>query len=330
MAYTRDVINTVLNQLQARRQRDETALAERKLKIHSEIPALQALNTEWRSILSSLLTLSSDDDSATKQIKALKQKTQRIQTERGTLLQKHGYPTDLFDLPIYCPLCKDSLVYAGKTCSCVESLYAQEQRKRLSQMLDLRGQTFDTFRLSYYSSQPDAARGMSPAENAELIYQYCRDYATHFSSQSSSLLMIGKPGLGKTFLSAAIAGEVSKAGYAVVYDSVTTIISVMEGEKFDRNDESEGSAKYLHCDLLILDDLGTEMNTPFAQSALYRLVNHRLTKELPTIVSTNLSKDELSRRYQASLTSRLLGAFEVLYFWGEDIRLLKKKASDPD
>ncbi len=329
MPYSAELVNTALAQLRARRHRDEAALIERRTRLYEHLPDLQRLDAQLVTTVSRLLTLPRDETEQEWALAELRAENLRLQAERAALLEDNGYDADVLDLPIYCTNCNDSGYADGATCGCVEALCAAEQRKRLSHMLDLRGQTFDSFDLSYYSTQVDQAMGDSPRALAEISLRYCRRYAAEFSLDSPSLLLLGKPGLGKTFLSAAIAGVVAGNGFSVVYDSIGAIITTMEAEKFERRDGTQGSERYLNCDLLILDDLGTEMATPFAQSALYTLVNQRLTSSRPTIISTNLTMDELGKRYNPALLSRLRGVYETLFFLGEDIRQQKRRFTQP-
>ena len=199
-------------------------------------------------------------------------------------------------------------------------------------MLDLGGQSFETFSLSWYSDTYDPALGISPRKNMARILEICRNYAETFSQDSGSLLLTGDPGLGKTFLSAAIARVVSGDGWSVVYDTAGSIFRRFESQKFRREDEEEADAdveRVLHCDLLILDDLGTEMTTAFVQSALYQIVNTRLMEKRATILSTNLSmverNNEIASRYSPQIASRIEGEYQVLPFFGEDIRILKRQ-----
>ena len=199
-------------------------------------------------------------------------------------------------------------------------------------MLDLGGQSFETFSLSWYSDTYDPALGISPRKNMARILEICRSYAETFSQDSGSLLLTGDPGLGKTFLSAAIAREVGGKGYSVVYDTAAHVFEQFEAQKFSREEDEETSAdveRVLQCDLLILDDLGTEMVTAFVQSALYRIVNTRLMEKKSTILNTNLTPGELGRRYSPQIASRIEGEYQILPFLGEDIRKLKRRRERP-
>ena len=187
--------------------------------------------------------------------------------------------------------------------------------------------SFDDFSLDYYPTTPDQPGGRSARLVMEWIYEDCVNYASHFDpGKSGNLLFIGEPGLGKTFLSACIAREVVDRGYSVVYDTAVHLFSAMEKQKFGGGTEQDGRTveRMFACDLLILDDLGTEMPSPFITSALYTIINSRMMEHMPTIISTNLIMPKLSQRYSPQVVSRLEGAYDVLAFVGNDIRKLNK------
>ena len=170
-------------------------------------------------------------------------------------------------------------------CSCLKELCTQEQIAELSKLLDLGEQSFDTFSLDYYSPLPWPGESLTPRENMEFIFEVCSNYARKFGKfYFRNLFLTGAPGLGKTFLSACIARTVSEKGFSVVYDTAVNIFARFEEQKFARDRQEAGEARdetrrYLGCDLLILDDLGSELTTPFVQSALYTLINSRLTAD---------------------------------------------------
>ena len=210
-------------------------------------------------------------------------------------------------------------------CSCLEKFCQEEQRKNLTSLLSANLSSFDDFSLDYYNTIPDHTLGISPREQMEMVYETCVDYARKFSLRSKSLLMNGGTGLGKTFLSACIARQVVSMGFSVVYDTAIHVFSCLEKEKFGNADAEEKrmAQRIMECDLLILDDLGTEMSTSFISPALYGIINGRILENKPTIISTNLTLGELSRRYTPQIASRLMGEYISLVFIGQDIRLQK-------
>ena len=201
-------------------------------------------------------------------------------------------------------------------------------KEQLSSVLPIADQNFSKFDMSFYSTRPDGRSGISPRENMEYNLGECKAYAAKFSKDSPNLLLFGSTGLGKTFLSTCIAEAVSARGFSVAYDTAINIVAAYETIKFGSGDgeaAAERAARYERADLLIIDDMGTEMGTAFTVSALYNLINNRLMAKRPMIINTNLLPETLSEKYSPAVASRLLGEFLPLRFFGDDIRLLKMR-----
>lgn len=329
MAYDGKIMRRALLRFEEDKRRRESRAQERREAIFSRQPRLKEVDAELRStmsrIISSALRYGTDPGPA---VEILREENLRLQEEKHRLLAQAGLPEDCLEEKPACSLCGDTGYRGGQVCRCLRAYYAQEQQKELSRMLDLNGQSFDTFSLDWYSDQLEPGQKKSArAHMEERVYNSCAEYAHQFGRKPGSLLLFGAPGLGKTHLSAAIAREVSGRGFSVVYDTAAHVFERFENQKFGREEGSEVSAdvsRILNCDLLILDDLGTEMTTPFVQSALYRIVNTRLMENRSTIISTNLTPEKLAQRYTPQTVSRIEGEYELLPFVGEDIRKLKK------
>ena len=332
MAYEAAVLRRATQRLEEGRKRREEDLDRRRREIYAQLPRVAEIDRELRGtileIISASLRQGSDPVPA---IGVIRDKNLDLQAERVRLLEENGYPADALDGRPACPKCGDTGWVGARMCDCLKQLCAQEQIAQLSRLLPLGEQSFDAFSLDYYSPLPWPGEALSPRENMEFIYEVCLNYAQKFGKfYFRNLFLTGAPGLGKTFLSACIARSVSENGFSVVYDTAVSIFTRFEEQKFsrDRLDAEEArdeTRRYLNCDLLILDDLGSELTTPFVQSALYTLVNDRLMSERRTVISSNLSMDEVRRRYSGQTASRLEGEYRVLPFYGEDIRLLRKQ-----
>ena len=327
MAYDGKIMRRALQQFEEDRRTREERFQARRESIFRRQPRLREIEDELRSTMSRIITSAlrhgTDPGPA---VEVLREENLRIQEEKRQLLTQMGLPQDCLEEKPACALCGDTGYRNGQVCRCLRQYYAREQQKELSRMLDLGSQSFDTFSLDWYPQAYDADFGRSARENMETVYDICADYAHQFGKRPGNLLLFGAPGLGKTFLSAAIAREVSGNGWSVVYDTAGRIFQRFEAQKFSRESGEADSdvERVLSCDLLILDDLGTEMTTAFVQSALYQIVNTRLMEKKSTILNTNLMPGEIARRYSPQLASRIEGEYQILPFTGQDVRKLKK------
>ena len=301
-------------------------------RVYARSPRVAQIDADLRRQMARLaaLTFSRETDAAAK-IAALSDANLALQAERADILRQMGLPSDYLDEVYSCRRCRDTGYVGAEMCECLRREYNAELTRELSGLLRDDGESFDKFNLNYYSDAP-GADGRSPREIMEFVYNTCRLYALNFSRTSPSLIFRGGPGLGKTFLSACIAREVATRGFSVAYESAPTALGQFELQRFSRDAaEAEAAAgkvrEYLSCDLMLLDDLGTEMKTSFSVSALYQLINERLTAGRQTIISTNLYEAEIEERYGGQISSRLAGEYDQLVFAGSDIRRLKKERS---
>ena len=331
MGYEASVLYRATKRLEEGRRRREEALARRRREIYAQLPRVREIDKELKGTVYQIIASSlRDGRDPGPSIQVIKDHNLSLQAERTRLLLQNGWGADALDEQPACPKCNDTGWVGARMCDCLKKLCGEEQIKELSKLLDLGEQSFDSFSLDFYSPLPWKGESLPPRENMEFIYEVCLNYAQKFGKfYFRNLFLTGAPGLGKTFLSACIARTVSERGFSVVYDTAVNIFARFEEQKFARDRLEAGEAKdetrrYLGCDLLILDDLGSELTTPFVQSALYTLVNSRLTADRQTVISSNLSMDQVRQRYTPQIASRLEGEYRVLPFYGEDIRLLRK------
>ena len=331
MGYEAAVLRRAAKRLEERRRQRQERQERRQREIYAQLPRVAEIDRELRGTICQIIAASlRDGRDPAPSIKVIRDRNLDLQAEKARLLAEHGFPPDALDDRPDCPRCGDTGWVGAAMCSCLKELCAQEQIRELSKLLDLGEQSFDTFSLDLYSPLPWPGEELSPRENMEFILEVCSNYARKFGRfYFRNLFLTGAPGLGKTFLSACIARTVSEQGFSVVYDTAVNVFARFEEQKFARDREEAGEARddtrrYLGCDLLILDDLGSEMTTPFVQSALYTLINSRLASDRRTVISSNLSMDQVRQRYTPQIASRLEGEYRVLPFYGEDIRLLRK------
>lgn len=304
------------------KQRRQAELEERRRTVFAQEPRLreiqQTLQGTMGRIVASALRRGTDPLPA---LRVLRDENLELQRQRAALLEKLGYPADYLEETPACSRCGDTGYCGGQVCDCLRRYYTREQLAQLQRLLPLGEARFETFRFDVYDDAVWDHYGTSPRANMERNFDVCRDYACQFSRGSGNLLLSGGTGLGKTFLSACMARVVSEGGFSVVYDTAGAIFARFEDAKFRHDPEGDDDVRRCtDCDLLILDDLGTEMTTAFVQSALYQLVNGRMIAGKSTVISTNLAPAQLGERYGQSVLSRLEGTYEILPFFGDDLR----------
>ena len=332
MSYDPNVLRQATQRLEQQRLRRTAEAEQRRQLAYTRQPRLAQIDRELRATMTGVVTAAlkngEDPGPALAQLRA---KNLDLQLERRDILGTLGMgPNELDDVPA-CAACGDTGWQGAAMCACLHELCKQEQIRSLSSMLDLGGQSFDNFRMDYYSTVHDPAEGTSPRENmADFVFPMCLNYARNFGQRSTrNLFLYGAPGLGKTYLSACIARVVSERGFSVVYDTAGNIFSRFEARKFNHDPDARNETRrYLNCDLLIMDDLGCELTTQFTQSALYELINTRLMSDKHTVISSNLTMDDIGRRYSPQIASRLAGEYHPLHFFGEDIRRQRARSID--
>jgi len=330
MKYDGKLLARAREELENIRAGNRDEMQRRYTEVCDRLPEIRQIDAQLRGQMARLVRLTiAKGPGMQEQLNALKEENLDLQMHRAELLTAAGFGAEYLNEIFSCPLCRDTGVYQGGVCSCLDRLYNRELTKELGTLMRRGDERFEGFDLSLYPTEPDPATGRVPREVMRKVSEACRRYAENFSDASPNLLFQGGTGLGKTYLSACIARVVAGRGFSVCYDTAAAALENYERAKFLRDTE-EGAAAAVRikrmesCDLMILDDLGTEMPTPMGQSALYTLVNSRLINGKKTIISTNFSNEELTRRYTPQIASRILGEFQCLPFLGTDIRRLRR------
>ena len=326
MAYSEQVLRRAKMRLEQERQEQEYLFRRRQEEIFARYPRLKEIESALKASTARVVAaaFSAGKEDIHEVVAQMKAENLALQQERSWILESAELDENELEAAPICHECGGSGYRGEVMCECLKELCRQEQKKELSSLLVGR-ESFDAFRLQYYPETVDPDYGVSPRQMMQHVFERCRSYARNFSAHSGNLLFSGGTGLGKTFLSACIARAVAENGNSVVYDTAGKLFSDFEAAKFgDREENADLTKKYLSCDLLIIDDLGTEMVTQFTQTTLYQVVNTRLMEGRATIVSTNLSPAQLEAKYMAPVVSLLLGTYELLVFMGEDIRRIRR------
>ena len=262
--------------------------------------------------------------SAKEKLTELKNKNLALQKELETLLITANLPLDYLNIKYKCADCKDMGYVDGVMCDCLKNLIKKITYKNLNKLSPLSLSTFEAFNTDLYPDK-NSADGVNVKSHMEKIFNFCKNYANTFNKNSENLFLQGATGLGKTHLSLAIANSAINSGYNVIYTSTPNILSKLEKEHFSHNFQDEETEKHLiGCDLLILDDMGTEFQTSFSSAMIYNIINSRIMFQKPTIISTNLSVKEIQSAYSKRLVSRIMGNYKRLFFLGNDIRQFLK------
>lgn len=326
MAYNKAIFKEAMRQLSERRSRNQQVLEQHQQEIALTLPEIDHLNRELLStnvkLTKIILGHTGNEKELIEQLRVHNLEAQQLMKE---LLIKHGYAADYLELQPTCKLCDDSGYQEGTLCSCVKSLIVQLSTEQLNASSPLALCEFGDFDVSVYSNDWDESLQIRPREHMEKILQYCKQYAETFTCNSPSLLFLGATGLGKTHLSLAIAKQVITKGYSVIYNTAQDVLRSVERNYFSREaNEEEILQTLLEADLLILDDLGAEYPSQFNVSTLYNIVNSRLGKRKPTIISSNLLSKELETRYTDRIVSRLMTQYTYFRFVGSDVRQIRK------
>ncbi len=325
MAYSAEVLRRARARLAMAKEDRESENREHLQQAYEQVPRLKEIDRLLRTTMAkaaqAAFTQGIDAQEAMEQVRQENMLLQQERAELTALYFEEGY---LDDSPI-CDRCGGTGYVGSSMCECLRELCRQEQKKELT-FLSVGRESFDQFRLDYYPDREDPNLGVNIRAVMEKTFQTCRRYAMTFSEKSPNLLFSGDTGLGKTFLSACIARTVADNGHSVVYESANHLFGNLERAKFENDEEARKDAvKYTACDLLIVDDLGTEMPGQFTTSALYGLINDRLLSGKLTIISTNLNSEDFARRYSRQIASRLRGNYVRVPFLGDDIRLIKNR-----
>lgn len=325
MSINRRYFDAAMERLNSRRSNNRVQADLRRQEINDKLPEYQQLSERLAETGHKLIMLIMQGGDVSEGVAKLEKDNRDTQRCMAELLKRAGYPENYLDPICTCPICKDKGTHDGKWCGCFQKLMLEEAAKELNENSPLELSSFESFRTDLYPDLINPDLHVSEREIMQRNLNYCVSYAEKFTPHSEGILMTGATGLGKTHLSLAIASKVMEKGYSVIYGSAPELMRILEHEYYGKSDNDTMSA-LTTCDLLILDDLGAEMDKPLYDSLLYEMINSRVSRGLPMIVSTNYRTSELQKHYQDKIVSRLL-SFHLLAFFGNDIRRILKKKS---
>lgn len=330
MAFKDNKYNKILREYENLRLQHKYDLDGRIAEIQKKLPTYAKLEDK-------LITMATDrgrkalmgDTSALDDIAI---QADYIRASMQDLLATHGYPKDFLSTKYRCTLCNDTGLLDTDKCTCFRQAIADEIYTGYGLKEVLADENFNNFSFDYYSDDIKDSEGsginVSPKENIKRIADKAKAFIENFHTSKDNLLLMGNTGVGKTFLANCIAHELLEQGHIVVYLTAFRLFDILENYKFHRgyNDSNDNTKQFdyiLDCDLLIIDDLGTEMNNTFTTSQLYLIINERLLRQKSTIISTNLSLSNLNTNYSERIYSRIISSYSILKIIGRDIRVMK-------
>ena len=318
MGYNRDALIKIKAEYLEKYQRARRSADMRAEEVYVRIPRVREIDSLLsRTALEIMAVVSNGKESAEEALARVRQRNAVLMEERARLLAEAGYTEDYTDVHYDCEKCGDSGYVDGKTCECMkrELIMAGYETSGLGRLIAT--QSFENFSLDYYKS------GGANYDNMKFYYSSLRNFANSFSDDTyKNFLLIGGTGLGKTHLSTSVAKTVIEKGFDVLYVSAIDMFADFEQKQFGNGEDN--TRRYFDCDLLIIDDLGTELTNQFTVSCLYNVINSRINTARSTFINTNLSKKEIETKYAERITSRLFGEYYPLVFTGTDIRKQKR------
>ena len=324
MSYTVATIQKATQILESRRSKAQQIQLARHAEVTDKIPEIIKLEAELSESGLKVIKAFGMGKDAQKYIAELAETNLTIQKKIKELLTANGYSEDYLETPFTCKNCEDTGFVGGYSCDCRKELLKETAKNALSEISQSKKCRFDNFNIDLYPESDDVNPNLSPRKRMSDIVEFCKCYAEDFDLDSFSLYLHGATGLGKTHISLAIANVVAEKGYNVYYETAHNLVSVLEREKFSNNNTGEKESEILDCDLLIIDDLGSEFSTQFTVAAIYNIINTRINRSKPTIINTNLTAAELEAKYTQRVTSRIAGSYQSLLFLGKDIRQIMK------
>lgn len=329
MALTNAQYNEIMRTYSQKQLKNARELSIRTEQVFQQLPRIAQINqlVASLSVEAARKKLLASDEHALEQLNS---QIHLLSKERETLLRSNGYPANFLTLWYECEDCQDSGYIGSKKCHCFEQqilsiLYDDSNIREI-----LKQENFSTFSYAYYNDEKkDPLTNRTPLQNIKHVVNCCHDFIHTFPDACKNLIFYGETGVGKTFLTNCIAKEIIEKSYSVIYLSAIQLLDHLADATFHQeknsthSDSKEMAWHIFHCDLLIIDDLGTELMNTFTSSSLFNCLNERILKRKSTIISTNLSITDLQRNYSERVFSRITGNYILLKVFGEDIRMQK-------
>ena len=295
-------------------------LMKRREEIKNKYPEILELDTTIQKLCLNLSMAALRGITDQNELNNIKEEITDLRAKKYEMLVSHGYNPDYLNLHYNCPKCKDTGFIGIDKCSCFKSKLIKLYYKDSDLEEAVKTNNFKNFNINLYSNHKLNDERYTPRKNIEDILEYITgEYLPNFKTSNTNLLFYGNSGTGKTFLSWCIAKELLDKGFLVVYKTSDDLLRALKDIKFNNDTDLENLL--INCDLLIIDDLGSEQITDFSSTELFTLINKKILKNKKMLISTNLSLPLISKRYSERISSRILGEFKLFKFFAEDIRI---------
>lgn len=328
MPLTNSQYDAIMRIYQQKQLTNRAKLLKRREEISNRLPAYQMLEEEIISLSMEEAKRQLLQDTDT--LSVTRESIHSLMDDKRNLLLSNGYPENYLDELYDCKDCKDTGYINGKKCHCfrqaeINLLYQQSNLQSI-----LENENFSTFQMEYYSKNLiDEATGSNSFMLAQSAYDACLQFTKNFDYDFENILLYGSVGVGKTFLTHCVAKALLESGHSVIYFTAHQLFDTLAEQTFDTHNADAVPEAYQHildCDLLIIDDLGTELANSFSTSQLFLCMNERFLRKKSTLISTNLSLEKISETYSERTFSRLSGNYKVVKLIGEDIRMKKRRS----
>lgn len=295
-------------------------LMKRREEIKNKYPEILELDTTIQKLCLNLSMAALRGITDQNELNNIKEEITDLRAKKYEMLVSHGYNPDYLNLHYNCPKCKDTGFIGIYKCSCFKSKLIKLYYKDSDLEEAVKTNNFKNFNINLYSNHKLNDERYTPRKNIEDILEYITgEYLPNFKNSNTNLLFYGNSGTGKTFLSWCIAKELLDKGFLVVYKTSDDLLRALKDIKFNNDTDLENLL--INCDLLIIDDLGSEQITDFSSTELFTLINKKILKNKKMLISTNLSLPLISKRYSERISSRIIGEFKLFKFFAEDIRI---------
>ena len=300
---------------------------KRQAEVYQAAPEIENIDNSLRRIGVEVAKAILQDKDAAELTKKLERENAKLVAEKERLLYANGFPKDYLETVYKCDICRDTGYIEANRCICFKQKLILRAYSMSNLAEILKYENFENFDISFYSEEVPDGETVSPRSIIKENLETCMNFVKNFGTQFDNLLLHGSPGLGKTYLCNCIAKDLLDSGVLVMYTTAFKLFKAIEDDRFRNNDATEPSEflqTILDVDLLIVDDLGTEFSTVLTSAEFFNFINARLINKKQTIISTNLSPNDLINQYSDRIVSRLLGCYTALKFIGKDIRIEKK------